>query len=64
MKKMFRSSDHKVFAGICGGLGELYSIDPKLVRLLFVFIGLVTGIIPLLITYAVAWIVLPERNTS
>jgi phage shock protein C len=64
MKKMFRSSDHKVLAGICGGLGELYSIDPKLVRLLFVFIGLVTGIIPLLITYAVAWIVLPERNTS
>ncbi len=63
MKKMFRSRNHRVLAGICGGLGELYSIDPKLIRLLFVFIGLATGIVPLLITYAVAWIILPERNT-
>jgi phage shock protein C len=64
MKKMFRSRDYRVLAGVCGGIGELYSIDPKLIRLIFVFIGLVTGIIPILVTYVVAWIVLPERDPS
>ncbi len=64
MKKMFRSIDYRVLAGVCGGIGELYSIDPKLIRLIFVFIGLVTGIIPILVTYVIAWIVLPEKDTS
>jgi len=64
MKKMFRSKDYRVLAGICGGIGELYSVDPKLVRLIFVFVGLVTGIIPIVVTYVVAWVVLPEKNTS
>jgi phage shock protein C len=64
MKKMFRSRDDRVLAGVCGGIGELYSIDPKLIRLIFVFIGLATGIIPILITYVVAWIVLPEKDIS
>ncbi len=35
----------------------MYSIDPKLLRLVYVFIYLVTGIFPLLITYLIAWIV-------
>jgi len=48
-----------MIAGICGGAGEVYSIDPKLLRLVYVFIYLVTGIFPLLITYLIAWIVIP-----
>ena len=64
MKKIFRSSQNKVLGGICGGIGEAYGVDPKLMRLAFIFVWLVTGIFPLLITYIVAWIVLPVEEKS
>lgn len=61
MKKMYRSQTNRVIAGICGGLGELFAIDPTLLRLIFVFVMLVTGIFPLTITYIIAWFVLPMK---
>ena len=59
MKKLYRSEENRKIAGICGGLGEMFSFDPTLIRLLFVFIDLVTGILPLIIVYLVGWIILP-----
>ena len=62
MKRIYRSQEDKKIAGILGGLGELFDIDPTLVRLLFVFIGLATGIIPLVVAYLVGWIIIPKRK--
>ncbi len=59
MKKLYRSQKNRKIAGICGGIGEVYSIDPTLLRLVCVFICLVSGVFPLLITYIIAWIVIP-----
>ena len=64
MKKLYRSQKNRVFAGIFGGAGEVYSIDPKLLRLACVFICLVSGVFPLLITYIIAWIVIPLSAES
>ncbi len=50
-----------MIAGICGGLGEMFEIDPTLIRLGLVFIGLVTGIVPLVIAYILGWIIIPEN---
>jgi phage shock protein C len=60
MKKIYRSEEDKKIAGILGGLGELFDIDPTLLRLAFVFIGLATGIIPIIIAYIVGWIIIPK----
>jgi phage shock protein C len=60
MKRIYRSQEDKKIAGILGGLGELLDIDPTLFRLLFVFIGLATGIIPLAVAYLVGWIIIPK----
>jgi len=60
MKKLYRSEKDKKIAGIFGGLGEIFSIDPTLLRLAFVFIGLATGIIPVLVAYLVGWVIIPE----
>jgi phage shock protein C len=60
MKRIYRSKEDKKIAGILGGLGELFDIDPTLLRLLFVFIGLATGIIPLIVAYLVGWIIIPK----
>jgi phage shock protein C len=61
MKRLYRSRSNRVVAGICGGLGELYEIDPTLIRLALVFTGLATGIMPALVTYVIGSIVIPDR---
>ena len=60
MKKLWRSSKDKMLGGVCGGFGETFSIDPTLVRLVFVFLFVATGFLPLLIAYLVGWIIVPQ----
>lgn len=59
MKRIYRSRKDKKIAGICGGLGEMLSIDPTLIRLALVFIGIATALIPTIVTYIVGWIIIP-----
>jgi phage shock protein C len=62
MKTLYRSTTHKWLAGVFGGLGEIEDTDPNILRLVALFLGIVTGILPLLITYFVAWLVIPQRQ--
>jgi len=59
MKKLYRSQKDKMIAGICGGLGEMFVIDSTLIRLALVFIGLATGVLPIIVAYIVGWIIIP-----
>jgi phage shock protein PspC (stress-responsive transcriptional regulator) len=59
VKRLYRSKKNRVIAGVCGGIGEYFNIDPTLIRLLwilFVFAG-GSGIL----AYIIAWIIIPER---
>ncbi|HPD25301.1 MAG TPA: PspC domain-containing protein [Candidatus Marinimicrobia bacterium] len=60
MKKIYRSRTDQKLAGICGGLGEIFNVDSNLIRLALVFATILTGFFPLLITYIVGWIIIPE----
>lgn len=35
-RKLYRSRSERMIAGVCGGLGEYFGIDPTLMRVLFV----------------------------
>ncbi len=59
MKRLYRSREDRMIAGICGGMGELYGIDPTLIRLGLVFVGLATGIVPAVVAYIVGAIIIP-----
>ncbi len=61
-KKLYRSKAKKMIAGVCGGLADYFDIDVSLVRLIFVAISLVTAIIPMVIFYIIAWIILPVEE--
>jgi phage shock protein C len=61
MKKLYLSKNDRMIAGICGGLGEMLDMDPTIIRLGFVFIGIATAIFPLLIMYIIGWIIIPEN---
>ena len=46
-----------MIAGVCGGLGEYFDIDPTLVRLALIFLVLLGG--SGILAYIIAWIVIP-----
>lgn len=64
MKRVYRSEKDKIVAGIFGALGEMYSVDPTLLRLIFVFVAIITGVIPFFITYVIAWIIIPVKEAK
>lgn len=59
-KRLYRSESNRVIAGIGGGLGDYLGIDPTLVRLFFVVLGLATG--SGLLIYLLLWIVIPKES--
>lgn len=59
-KKLYRSRQNRMVAGVCAGLAEYLNIDPTLVRLLFA-IGTVFGFGSLILVYIVLMIVIPEE---
>lgn len=61
MKHLYRSDTSKVFAGICGGLGEYWNIDPVILRLLWVLITIFTGFFPGVIGYILAAFIVPLK---
>jgi phage shock protein C len=61
MKKLYRSDTNKVFAGVIGGVGEYYNIDPTLLRLGYVIISILTHIFPAIIAYIIAVMIVPRR---
>jgi phage shock protein C len=61
MTRLYRSQTNKKIAGICGGIGEAMDVDPTIVRLVTVILGVVTGFIPVGIGYLIAWAIVPER---
>lgn len=60
-KKLYLSSKDKKLAGVCGGFGEYFGVDSTLIRLAWVFITLITGIVPGVVAYVVAAIVIPRK---
>ena len=51
IKRLYRSRDHRIIAGVCGGIAEYFMIDPTLVRLLFIIFsfGMGSGILAYII---------------
>lgn len=59
MKKLQRTRE-RVVAGVCGGIGKYFDIDPVWVRLAFILLILIDGIG--LILYVLAWILIPPEQ--
>lgn len=61
VRKLYRSRTDRMIAGICGGLGEMFSIDATLIRLIFALIALFTAGTAILV-YVLGWIIIPEAS--
>ena len=63
---MMQSSENElrrqngIIAGVCGGLGVFFGINPLWFRILFVILMLPGGL-PGLLPYIVLWIIIPRK---
>ncbi len=61
MKKLTLSENNKKIAGVCGGIGEYFNIDPTIVRILWIagiFLSLGTGVF----AYLLCWFLIPNPD--
>ncbi len=59
-RKLKRSIEDRVVAGVCGGLGDYFDVDPAWIRISFVVATSLFGIG--VIAYAVLWVTLPDEG--
>lgn len=58
MKTLYKSNRSKMVAGVCGGIGEYFGIDPTIVRLLWVLCCAIGG--SGFLAYIIAAIIMPD----
>lgn len=58
-KKLTRSEQDRMIAGVCAGLAHYFDVDPTLVRIIFVILALLGfgGVI----LYIILWILMPRE---
>ena len=61
-KRLYRSPDSRVLAGVCGGLGAYFKMDPVIVRIIFVLLFFANGVG--LLAYLILWIAVPKARTT
>ena len=62
-KKLYRSTDNRMIAGVCGGLAEYFGIDPVIVRIIAVAL-LLPGGLPGFLPYVILWIIVPKKGAQ
>lgn len=60
--KLHRSRDHRMIAGVLGGIADYLGWSPNMVRLLFVIISGVSVAVPGILIYLILWVVMPNAS--
>lgn len=59
-KRLYRSTKDRRIAGVCGGIGEYFDIDPVIVRIIALIL-LLPGGLPGFVPYVMLWILVPNN---
>jgi len=59
-RRLHRSAIDSKIGGVCGGMAEYFGMDSTLVRLLWVMVTFFTGLVPGILVYVAAWLIMPE----
>lgn len=57
-KRLYRSRNQRVLAGVCGGLAEYFHLDVAWIRIIFVLCALL-GFGIFILVYLVFWLIVP-----
>jgi phage shock protein PspC (stress-responsive transcriptional regulator) len=58
---LYRSRNHKIIAGVCGGIADWLDWDPTAVRVAYVILSLASVVFPGTLAYIVLWILMPQE---
>ncbi|MEI6139930.1 MAG: PspC domain-containing protein [Mariniphaga sp.] len=59
-KRLTRSRNDRMLAGVCGGIADYLIVDPTVVRLVFALATFFTVVFPGILIYLVMWIIVPK----
>ena len=62
MKKLYKSDGSVVASGIFGGLGEWMEVSPGILRLGFIVLTVISGILPGLFLYLIFHFLIPKKR--
>jgi phage shock protein C len=57
IRRLYRSRTERMLGGVCGGMGVYFTVDPTLIRVVFVVLALASG--AGLIAYLLLLIIVP-----
>lgn len=60
MKRLYRSNQDRMVAGVCGGIAEYFKIDPVIPRIIAVIL-LLPGGLPGFLPYVIMWAIVPAN---
>ena len=61
-KRLYRSDENRMLAGVCGGIAEYFNIDPTVVRLAWVAFCALGG--SGILAYILAAIIIPDASVN
>jgi len=62
--KVFRRSNDRIFAGVCGGIADYLGWSPLRVRILYVIVSILSAAFPGTLVYLILWLVVPGPEES
>ena len=62
IKRLYLSSSDRKLSGVCGGIGEYLGVDATLIRLAWIVLTFLTGLVPGILAYIIAAIVIPPEE--
>jgi phage shock protein C len=62
-KRLYRDREHAMLGGVCAGIANRFALDPTLVRVAVIGLGVVYGGVALLV-YLALWIVIPAGEAA
>ena len=57
---LYRSRQHSILGGVCGGIAEWLGWSPLYVRILYVLVSVLSVAFPGIVVYIVLWILIPK----
>jgi len=63
-RKLRRSRDHKVIAGVLGGIAEWLGWPVGRVRILYVIVSILSVAFPGTVVYLLLWLVMPGPDSA
>lgn len=58
---LYRSRNHRMIAGVCGGLADWLGWRPTTVRILYVVLSIISVGFPGALAYIILWVAMPEQ---